>query len=266
MSRSVDGTAYQVAGPDGAPGVVLIHGLGLCREMWRGMVAALRHEFRVVSYDLAGHGQSPAMGAPSLRGYAAQIADFLDQLKVERGAIVGFSLGGMIAGRFAQDYPGRATALGVLNSPHQRSEAAEVAIAARVAQARAEGLGATVEAALERWFTDGFRAANLGLMAKIRGWILANDRVHYPRAYSVFADGVGQVVAPDPPLRLPSLVLTSADDFGNSPQMARAIAVEISGTELHILPELRHMALLENPALCAEILLNFLRKALLSPE
>ena len=129
-------TAYEVTGPKDAPVVVLVHGLGLSRAVWQWMVPVLADRFRVVSYDLVGHGESAApIGQPVLGDLARQLAALLDHLGIARAAIVGFSLGGMIARRFAQDYPGRTLALGILHSARRRRPEAQAAVRARVEQA-----------------------------------------------------------------------------------------------------------------------------------
>jgi pimeloyl-ACP methyl ester carboxylesterase len=258
-----DGTAFDLHGPKTAPVVVLIHGLGLNRALWDHNLPALTPQFQVLTYDLLGHGQTPLpVKALDLTLLAKQVAKLLDHLQIKSAAIVGFSLGGMIARRFAQDYPARCQALGILHSPHRRTPDAQAAIVARVAQVRAEGPAATVEAALARWFTDDFRANNPDMMSLVRDWVLTNDPATYPLAYSVFADGVAQLLAVSPAIACPTLVLTGSEDFGNSPEMAHAIAAEIPGAETTILPGLRHMALMENPALTNLPLADFLKRAL----
>jgi len=248
MPLAPDGTAYDRHGTQGAPPVVLIHGLGLNRDVWQWMIPALADGYDIVSYDLYGHGQSPAPPeTPSLSLFSAQLAGVMGACGLDRAALVGFSLGGMICRRFAQDHAGRARALVILNSPHRRSEAAQAAILKRVEQAAAEGPQATVEAALDRWFTDEFRAANAEMMQLVRGWVLANDRRVYPGIYRVLADGMAEITRPDPPLALPALALTGEEDHGNGPEMTRAIAAEIEGGEALIVPGLRHMALAEDP-------------------
>ena len=188
MRRAPDGTAYETCGPADGPPVVLVHGLGLNRHCWQWTTPALADRHRVVAYDLHGHGDSPPPpGPPSLSLFARQLAMLMDDLGIARAAVVGFSLGGMIARRFAQDFPARAAALAVLHSPHRRGARAQAAILERVAQAREGGPGATVEAALERWFTDGFRAANPDVMDRVRSWVTANDPAIYPAIYAVLA-------------------------------------------------------------------------------
>ncbi len=243
-----DGTVYETYGVEDGPVVVLIHGLGLNRECWEWTVPALADRYRIVTYDLYGHGESAnPPETPSLSLFARQLSGLLASLEIEKAAIVGFSLGGMIARRFAQDFPSHASALAILHSPHRRSSDAQAAILARVEQARSEGSAATVEAALERWFTTDYRRENPAIMDRVRDWVLANDITVYHTIYSVLAEGVEEIIQPDPPLALPVLALTGDEDYGNGPEMTEAIAAEVEGAETVILQGLRHMALAENP-------------------
>ena len=104
---TADGTAFDICGPDDAPVMVLIHGLGLCRRLWDAHLVPLAARYRLVRYDLYGHGGSaPPPQAASLTVYADQLKKLLDHLQVTDAVIVGFSIGGMINRRFAMDYPG----------------------------------------------------------------------------------------------------------------------------------------------------------------
>lgn len=260
--RAPDGTAFDIHGPSDAPVVVLIHGLGLNRALWADTTPALTR-FRVLTYDLLGHGQTQSRGQrPTLADLTAQLAGLLDYLNLPRAAVVGFSMGGMVARHFAQTHPARATALVLLNTPHRRSPQAQAAVEARVAEAGRQGPAATVEAALERWFTDDWRAANPARLDIVRRWVLANDPATYPLYYRIFAEDVPLVVHPEPPLTLPALVITGAEDHGNSPAMAQAIAAEIPGAQTLILPKLRHMALFQAPEAVNAPLVAFLTQTL----
>lgn len=255
------GTAFESTGGNGRA-LVLVHGLGLNRHAWQWQLPALRTRYNVITYDLHGHGNSSAPPeTPSLSLFAAQLQELLDHLGIAKAAVAGFSLGGMIARRFAMDNPDRLWALAVLHSAHTRDPAAQAAVEARVNQAREQGPSATVEAALSRWFTEGFRAANPATMDLVRRWIIANRREIYAPIYKVLADGVTELVSPTPPIAVPALVMTADEDFGNSPDMSRAIAAEIPGARLVILPGLRHMAMAEAPDLFNAPLRSFLEQA-----
>lgn len=261
MHRARDGTCCEVGGTDG-PAIVLVHGLGINRQMWRYQVAALTRRYRVITYDLFGHGDSPKPPAPpSLSLFSLQLLRLLDDLNIGKVAVLGFSLGGMIARRFAMDHAERLWALGILHSAHRRTTTEHDAVQARVRQARQEGPQATVDAALQRWFSDDFRTRCPEIPGQVRRWVLANDRQVYPDIYQVLVDGVDEIAAPQKPASCPTLVMTGDEDLGNSPSMSRAIADEIPGAKLVILPHLRHMAMMESPDLFNREILSFLDQA-----
>ena len=254
------GTVYDSFGA-GQDVVVLVHGLGLNRHSWKWQVPSLARSHRVITYDLYGHGDSrDPPRTPSLALFSDQLAGLLDHLGISRASVFGFSLGGMIVRRFAVDHRQKLLALGILHSAHARDKAAQDAVEARMLQAAQDGPAATVEAALQRWFTDRFRATHPEMMEEVRRWILSNRKEVYASIYQVLAHGVAEVVKPRPPIAAPTLVMTGEDDHGNSPAMSMAIATEIPGAELVVLPGLRHMAMAEAPELFNTRLQQFLAR------
>ncbi len=261
MKRAPDGTAYEVHGPEGAPAVVLIHGLGLCRGLWAAHLPALAATHRVLTYDLYGHGESaPAPATACLALYAGQIVRLMDEVGLDRAAIVGFSIGGMINRRLVMDHGDRVAALAILNSPHDRGPEAQEAVEARAATVRNDGAMATLDAALERWFTPEFRTARPDVMQQVRDWRASVEPESYAQAAWVLAHGVRELVRPEPPIVVPALVLTCEHDSGSTPAMSRAIAAEIAGAEIHIVPRLQHLGLMEAPELFTGPVLDFLAR------
>jgi len=255
--RAPDGTAYDVSGPPDAPCVVLIHGLGLARGLWDPVLPDLQ-AYRVVRYDLCGHGQSrPAPDRATLALYARQIAQLLDHLGQSSAHIVGFSIGGMINRRFAMDYPARTRSLVILNAPHDRGPQMQIAVEERAKAVREQGAFATFDAALKRWFTPAYLQGGAGPDI-VRAWRGAVDAESYAQTAWVLAHGVRELIAPDPPLRVPALVMTCAHDSGSTPDMSRAIAAEIDGAHLRIVPHLQHLGLMEAPELFAQAIAAFL--------
>ncbi|MGH1538888.1 MAG: alpha/beta fold hydrolase [Arenicella sp.] len=255
-----NGTAYRLTGLRDAPTVVLIHGLGLNQNVWDEYVAVFEKQYRVLSYDLLGHGNSVMPESePSLTVYALQLRQLMDELDIETAVLIGFSLGGMINRRFAMDNPERVSALGILNSPHERSPEAQKLVEQRVADTGAGGLGATLSATLERWFTPEFLDSNKEYVQQVADWVLANDPVGYTQCRQVLAVGVTELIRPEPPVKPPTIVITCENDSGSTPAMSLAIASEIDGAETVILPRLQHMGLVEQPELFIEPLLTFLK-------
>ncbi len=244
--RAPDGTAYDLSGPEEAPVVVLIHGLGLCRAVFAGLLPSLA-DHRVLAYDLYGHGQSALSAEPeSLTVYARQLKGLMDHCGVDRAVVIGFSIGGMINRRFALDYPDRCSGLVILNSPHDRGAEGQAAVEARAQAARGGGSLATMDAALERWFTPDARADGTG-PAQVVAWRGAVNGESYAQAAWVLAAGVPELIRPTPPIALPTLVMTCADDPGSTPDMSHAIGAEIAGSDVVIVPGLRHLGLMEDP-------------------
>ncbi|MEM9750140.1 MAG: alpha/beta fold hydrolase, partial [Pseudomonadota bacterium] len=100
-------------GPQDAPALLLLHGFLYSLETWDAWAERLSTDYRVIRYDLLGHGLS---GPDTLERYApkeraAFVGDVLDALSVERAIVAGNSLGGLAAWRFAATHPERVSAL-----------------------------------------------------------------------------------------------------------------------------------------------------------
>lgn len=118
--RTPDGTAYVSDGPADGPALIFIHGLGLTRRTFDTHLPAYRDRYRVITYDLFGHGESAAPpDVPSLTLFSEQVSRLLDYLRIDRAALIGFSLGGMINRRFALDFRDRVSALVILNTTYE---------------------------------------------------------------------------------------------------------------------------------------------------
>ncbi len=256
-----DGTAYALSGPADRPVVALIHGLGLCAAVFDGMRAALEAEYRVLRYDLYGHGQSaPPPSEASLTVYSDQLAGLMEHLGIGTAHVVGFSIGGMINRRFALDHPEKVASLVILNSPHDRGEAAQAAVEERAKSVREQGAFSTFDAALKRWFTPACLDSDHAAPGLVREWRGLVDSESYAQAAWVLAHGVRELIAPEPPVSVRCLVLTCEHDSGSTPAMSHAIAAENIHAEVQIVPSLQHLGLMEQPELFSSAVLDFLQK------
>ena len=259
--KAADGTAYRLDGPEDGPPLVLIHGLGLSSSLWQAHLPALCARYRVLNYDLFGHGQSrPAERPLNLSVFADQIAGLLEETVMGPAHLVGFSIGGMINRRVAMDHPDLVRSLVILNSPHDRGAQMQREVEARARQALDQGAEATLQAALERWFTPEFLASNAQTPRQVASWRMQADRASYGQSAWVLAHGVRELIRPAPPLKQASLVMTCAEDVGSTPQMSWDIAAEIPGAECQIIPQLKHLGLLEVPEAFTLPVLDFLQR------
>lgn len=259
-ARSSSGTAFDLVGPSDAPTVVLIHGLGLCRQLWAEHLPLFTEHYRVLNYDLYGHGESEPSSdeTTSLSTYAWQLAELIAEQGLSKVAVVGFSIGGMINRRFAIDYPHLLSHLVILNSPHDRGAEQQLAVEQRAQSVRDQGALATMDAALIRWFTPNFLQANPDKADLVKAWRLKADPESYAQAAWVLANGVRELINPDPPIELPTLIMTGENDSGSTPAMSYSISSEITGAQTVVVPGLQHLGLIEQPGAFTDPIIKFL--------
>ncbi|MGZ4325975.1 MAG: alpha/beta fold hydrolase, partial [Solirubrobacteraceae bacterium] len=97
--------AYDDAGA-GHPALVFVHGAACNRRFWSQQVPRFCAAHRVIAVDLRGHGESDAPSERyTVRLFAEDLASTCTQLGIERPAVIGHSLGGLVALDFASAYP-----------------------------------------------------------------------------------------------------------------------------------------------------------------
>lgn len=257
MLERVGGIGLNYVDRGDGPAVLLIHGVGADLESWDGVLAGLSDRRRYVRFDLRGHGLSKRTPGPySLDGFAKDALALLDHLQIERAAIVGFSLGGLIAQAIALNHPNRLNSLTLVSTVGGRTPEEQACADERVEILAQKGALGHLANAVDRWFTPDFVAANPEVLEARRQKSLNNDPDCYVAAYRVLArndlgDRLGSI-------KSPTLIMTGENDIGSSPRMARFMHDQIRGSELRILPHLKHSILLEAPGQVATLIDTFL--------
>jgi len=240
--------------------IVFIHGLGLNLNLWENQVDFFKKDFKILIYDLYGHGKSKYdERKPSLDIYCEQLKNLFDFYHIEKSTIVGFSLGGMIARYFCQNYPQHVSNLILLNTPHRRTTHQQKEIFKRSENILNYGLEDSANKAIDRWFTSEFIENNKKITLKIKKWILSNEKNIYNLSYKVLVNDIEKIISPKPQIISRTLIITSDKDYGNDVRMAKKINKEISNSTLKILKNLKHMALVENHKEVNKIISNFLK-------
>jgi pimeloyl-ACP methyl ester carboxylesterase len=110
-------TIYVRLGGSG-PAVVLLHGYGETGDMWAPMAADLARDHRVIVPDLRGLGlSSKPPGGFDKKTQAGDVAGVLDDLKIDRAALVTHDIGNMVGYAFAAQYPRRVTRFALIDAP-----------------------------------------------------------------------------------------------------------------------------------------------------
>ena len=237
---------YEVTG-DG-PAVLLGHGYGSTRHMWDDQHRALADRWRVISWDMRGHGQTDSPDDPRHYSAALIVADMralLQHLGVQRAVIGGLSLGGYVSLAFALAHPEMTSALVICDSgPGYRNAEARAAWNQR-AHERAANLEAKGLDALARRSRETQQAVHRsapGLAHAARG-MLAQEG-------SQVIDGLGGI-------RVPTLVIVGDQD---QPFVAPSeyMAKKIPGARLEVIPGAGHSSNLDQPETFNRVLREFL--------
>ena len=242
------------------PPVMLIHGVGADGSSWDEIAAALTGSFRILRLDLRGHGRSGHIqGDCSLDDFVRDVVDVLDACGVACPHVAGFSLGGMIAQALALQHPDRIDRLVLLSAVAGRTEEERARVRQRLEVLRTQGVAAISGASQDRWFTPEFVAAHPDVVAARMAQLQQNHAPSYAAAYTVFSlSDLGDKLHA---IRHPTLVATGEHDQGSNTRMARHMHEHIAGSQLRILPGLRHSVLVEAPELITSLLREFLSAA-----
>lgn len=117
-ARGVD-YAYQSTGPPGAERtIVFLHGLLVSSDIWTSQTSLFSRSRRVLAVDWPGHGASPPLSSPVCIGDLSEaVISLLDDLGVRRTALVGLSLGGIVALDAAFRFPERVESMALVSTP-----------------------------------------------------------------------------------------------------------------------------------------------------
>ena len=257
MPRSNNHPALNYSLEGSGPDLVLIHGVGSRLTDWDATVSALGPGFRILRYDLRGHGASDAPPGPYvIENFRDDLIGLMDELGIVRAHIAGFSLGGLIAQSLALSAPERVAKLALLSTVAGRNDDEKAKVQGRLDFIRSSHPADYFDQSVERWFTPEFRNANPEVVRRRKQAVSEMDGAAYAAAYYALAmtdlgDQLSRITAP-------TLVATGENDIGSNPRMARFISETIPGARLEILPNLRHSILLQAPELVADLLRGFL--------
>jgi 3-oxoadipate enol-lactonase len=223
--------------------------------MWDPQAATLGERFRLLRYDLPGHGNSPAPpGAYSLADLGRELLEVLDALGIEQALLCGLSIGGMISMWVAAHAPERVKALVVCcTSAHIDPTGS---YRERAALVREQGIEPVVEGALARWVSPGFAQREPAVVARLRDALLRCA----PAGYAGCCDALAEMDLREDltSIAAPTLVIAGAQDPATPPEHGRLIAELVRGARFELVPDARHLANIEQPRAVGELISGFL--------
>lgn len=250
---------WSAYGPERAPALLLITGLGGLQEGWFRQVPYFQKDYRVITFDNRGAGRTSTLDVPTtMRDLAGDAVALLDHLGVGRAHVWGVSMGGKIAQELALDWPDRVGRLVLENTSAGEAHRVEGPV-----QSRMEGASARDEAGwLElttSLFGRSYREKNAASMKAF-----ARSRVRHPQdptgarrqweAYQAF-DSWDRL----PRLRHETLVLAGEEDALTDPRNAEKLASRLPNAVSYVVAGAGHSLHIEAPDETNRVVDAFLR-------
>lgn len=239
--------SYDVhAGRGGATPLLLSHGYGASRAMWRPNIDALVATRTVVTWDMRGHGDSDSPVDDSAYSHELTVADMvavLDACHIEQAAVGGLSLGGYVSLEFYRSHPDRVRCLLLFDTgpgfkndeARQRWNNYAHGVASRLETDGARALSTSAEVARDTADTAGLARAARGLLAQQSA----------------------DVIRSLPEVKVPTLVLVGADDT-NFLAAADYMASTVPNAEKVVVPAAGHAANIDQPQVFNDAVISFL--------
>lgn len=244
MLRRPWGTLHYV--DEGAgPLVVLLHPLATSCDIWRPLIEELRPDFRVVAPDARGHGASTWNGEPfSIPDLADDVAALIERLDAGPARIAALSMGGCTAVALAIRHPGLVGRLVLADTTADYGAGKGAAWAERAETAVAVPREKQLAFQRERWFSPHFLERHPAEVERVSKIFTATDS----RAHAAACHALGRY---DDSSRLSAItastvVVVGADDYATPPGMAEALHAGIAHSRLFVLPDTRHLSLVES--------------------
>jgi pimeloyl-ACP methyl ester carboxylesterase len=239
---------YEVTG--NGPPVLLTHGYSSTGRAWADQHRALAVRYRLITWDMRGHGETESPADPAQYSHALTVGDMyglLAHLAVERAVIGGLSLGGTMSLAFYAQHPEMVRALVICDSgpgyrnPETRAEWNQRAHA-RAADLEARGVEALAGGSRDMREAVGRHRSAQGLAHAARGMLTQTD---------------SSIIDSLPAIRVPTLVIVGDQDM---PFIASCeyMAKKIPGARLEVIKDAGHSSNLDQPEAFNRVLLAFL--------
>ncbi len=249
-----------VGASDALP-IVLIHGFPFSHEMWDPQIEALGKRFRIIAYDLRGHGKtSVGDGQYMLEFFVDDLIGLLDYLRIERAVLCGLSMGGYIALRAIERNPEKVAGL-ILADTQAKADSNEAKLrrAAAIKSVKTNGVEAYAESFVKSVFAAQSFGSKSEAVEKIKRIIQSNSAQGICGALLALVSRTDTTEAL-PEIKIPTLILVGEHDTLTPPSASQEMHSRIPSSNIHLIPDAAHMSNLENPDEFNKQVLNFLAR------
>ena len=238
--------------------IVFLHAFPLNRTMWATQENALSSQFRIITLDLRGHGESDApLWRYTLDQAADDVCALLDHLAIQRALFVGLSMGGYILLAFYRKYAARMNGLILADTRAQADTAEGKDGRFQMAQiAYKKRPSAIADIMIPKLLSPATIQARPEIVQKVRAMIEGNQ------ISGIAGDLMAMAERPDSipllaQITCPTQIIVGELDQATPPSDAKLMAEKIPGARLTIIPNAAHLANLEQPEAFNQIVASF---------
>lgn len=259
--------SYNDEGPDESPVIIMVHGFPFNKSMWNKQVEVLIGNYRVISYDIRGHGDSDAGTDDfSIGLFTDDLLGLMDFLKVEKAILCGLSLGGYIALSAIENFPKRFDGLMLCDTTC-------IADTPETKEKRRIAIENIAEYGVEQYANESIKnlfAPETFITSKEKASMI-KDMIMKTSVQSLSATllalaGRNESCSKLNEITVPVLIMVGKEDKITPISAARFMEKNIKGSILQIIAHAAHLSNIENPYEFNEHLLKFVSSFNHQPE
>lgn len=240
--------SYNDEGPDDAPVIIFIHGFPFDKSTWNRQVEALENNYRVIAYDVRGHGGSDAGKEDfTIELFVSDLLNLMDALKIKKSVLCGLSMGGYIALNAIEKYSKRFNAL-ILCDTNCIADTPEAKVKRikAIESIQKNGVEEYADESINNLFASESFATMKEEIAGVREIIINTSKesiCNTLHALSVRKETCDKL----PDIKVPVLIMVGKKDKITPPSAAQLMHEKIKGSILHIIGHAGHLSNMENP-------------------
>mgnify|MGYP006278154683 CR=1 FL=1 len=245
---------YDVYG-EGQP-LILIHGLGVTHQMWKWQIEELKKDFKIIVYDIPGHGQSENKFEDNVyRGLADDLVGLMDHLDIEKAALCGLSLGGRVALATAVHHPDRVSKLMVSSTFEQVKgllERFQTWLGTKIIKSKS--LKEIIDMSADNFFPDSKdeEARELYKKEGMKVEKAAIDRLSEAANQVSYGEDIKKI-------DVPTLVFAGGHEKNMAKKISKRIADAIPKAKVEIIPDVGHVWNMQKPQLFNQKVREFIK-------
>ncbi|MEO5945453.1 MAG: alpha/beta fold hydrolase [Chitinophagaceae bacterium] len=240
--------SYNDSGSDNSKAIIFIHGFPFNKSMWDKQAAALKGNYRVIAYDVRGHGNTNAGdGIFSIDLFVADLIGLMDNLKLDKVVLCGLSMGGYIALKAIEKFPERFEAL-VLSDTQcaadtEEGKAKRLKTIEHIKEISVEEFA---DESINNLFAPESFLTKKDVIAAVREMIVNTSKLSLMNTLLAISERANSCSKLQE-INVPVLIMVGKEDIITPPATAWLMHGEIKQSKLTIIEHAGHLANLENP-------------------